>query len=81
MGVGAMGCCLDHLGLRMRSCPREMNQPRSCLFLLMDRAAAVSYHLAPPCLPDLISVPVQQVHQQTDITVMPLYLTHTLPSL
>lgn len=43
---------MDHLGLRMRYCPGEVNQPRSNLFLLREGAAAVSYHLAPPCLPD-----------------------------
>lgn len=46
----------------------------------MEEAAAAWYHLAPPCLPDLISAPVQQVHQQADFTVLPLCLTHRLPS-
>lgn len=61
---------MDYLGLRVRYFSGGMNRPRSSLFLLMEEAAAVWYHLAPPCLPDLISsAPVQQVYQQAGFTV------------
>lgn len=41
---------VDYLGLRVRCFPRSMNRPRSGLFLLMEEAAAVWFHWAPPCV-------------------------------
>lgn len=72
---------MDYLGLRVRSFSGGMNRQGA---LLLEEAATVWYHLAPPCLPDLISsAPVQQVYQQAwliETFLVPLCATQTLPS-